>query len=242
MADFNPAHRVIESHEIYSTHLAEERTIKVYLPPFYEPSKTYPVLYCHDGNEFFTHGRIATQANELIAQGRLNPLFIVGITVNMKHRDDDYGADGDRNGEYRQFVVQECLPFVEETYSIDPNLRFMAGISLGAVASLLLHIHYPEVFSRLLMFSGAFYESVQRRVQAVPKLSTLDAYMLVGRQETAVQTPHGSYDFYSYNQIMRDMLRLRHAKLAYHEADGTHIWGFWQKQIPQAMAWLQGHL
>jgi enterochelin esterase-like enzyme len=237
----NYTNRVIEAHTLYSSHLSEERTLKVYLPPNYNRAQRYPVLYCHDGLEFFTHGRIATLANQLIGEGKLSPLFIVGIAVQMKTRSEDYGLNGSRHESYVRFVAEECIPFVESTYSINSTVegRFMAGISLGATATLSLHMRYPTLFQQLLLFSGAFYESVQQQVRATPHFPDLQAYMVVGQQETAVETPHGTYDFYRFNQSMRDLLRIRGVKLDYHEAAGTHIWGFWQRQIPDALTWLE---
>lgn len=234
-------HRVIEAHTVYSSHLSEERTLKVYLPPGYNPKQKYPVLYCHDGLEFFTHGRIATLANQLISEGKLRPLFIVGIAVQMRTRSDDYAMTGSRHAEYVKFVAEECVPFIESHYAVDTDTpkRFMAGISLGATASLSLHLQYPELFNQLLLFSGAFYDDVRQVVRVIPRVSDLHAYMVVGQQETAVETPHGTYDFYQFNHSMRDVLHVRGAKLDYHEAAGTHIWGFWQQQIPSALTWLQ---
>jgi enterochelin esterase-like enzyme len=244
MPDNSYTHRVIEAHNLYSAHLSEERTIKVYLPPDYDANRAYPVVYCHDGMEFFTHGRIATIANKLIAEGRLEPLFIVGIAVKKSTRTEDYAPTGERHVEYVKFVVDECMPFVEKKYSVmaDVNHRFMAGISLGAAATMSIHLRYPELFSRLLLFSGAFYDEVRDTLKKQMQLRELHAFMTVGRQETSVETPQGPYDFYRANQHVRDILRLRQAKVAYQEANGTHIWGFWQTQLPDALSWLQTEL
>ena len=230
--------RVIEAHELYSPQMGEERTIKVYLPPNYDALKKYPVLYCHDGNEFFTHGRIATIANQMIYEGRLRSLIIVGIAVNHKFRTDDYAPNGARHQQYSEFVLDTCLPFVESTYLVDSSNRFMAGISLGAAVTMALYLRVPRLLPRLLLFSGAYYSTVQKNAKMREDFTNLETYMVVGRQETAVDTQAGPYDFYSLNQEMRDLLQSRGARVEYVEADGTHIWGFWQKQLPAALEWL----
>ncbi len=238
--------RVIETHTLQSTHLGEDRTLKIYLPPGYEehPEDRYPIVYCHDGLEFFTHGRIATICNKLVDEGHLEPLFIVGIEVRKQTRNDDYGPDGSRHDAYTKFVAEECVPFVEERYRVrrDTAHRFMAGISLGAAASLSLSLRYPTLFNRLLLFSGAFYETSREQVRALNSLHSLTAYLVVGRQETSVDTALGKYDFYRANQVMRDLLVERGADITYKEGDGTHIWGFWQKEIPDALQFLQRKL
>jgi len=142
--------RVIESHTLYSAQLCEERTMKVFVPPGYSETKRYPVLYAHDGAEFFSHGRIATIAQRMILNGELPPFLIVGITISHGYRTADYALDGERNVSYRQFVLQEALPFIEREYATDHARRAIAGISLGASVSLKLFFDQPDLFSQLL--------------------------------------------------------------------------------------------
>ena len=236
--------RVMESHELYSAHLSETRTLKVYVSPGYPPQKNHPVLYCHDGLEFFTHGRIATLNNRLMAEEGTSPLIIVGIAVNKAYRTEDYAPGGVRHEAYNRFVVEECVPFIENHYGLHPGLaaRFMAGISLGGTASLDICLQYPQMFNKLLLFSGAFYGPALRAVEIRTDLSDLAAYMLVGREETAVTTPRGSFDILTANRIMKQLLETRGAILDYDEATGKHLWGFWQNHIPAALRWLNGHL
>lgn len=230
--------RKIEGHTLYSAHLQEERNLKVFIPPDYDESKRYPVLYCHDGLEFFTHGRIATIAHQLILEAQLCPVLIVGIGVHPTYRTDDYALSGRRNASFSRFVMEECLPFIQTHYAADENQRHMAGISLGAVAALQLALSHPATFRNLLLFSGAYYEDVRNLVKTHGDLSYLETYVTVGRQETAVETPHGTYNFYRFNHEMRDMLRIRGARVEFEEADGAHLWGFWQHMLPSALKWL----
>lgn len=237
--------RTMESHTLYSAHLEEDRTIKVYLPPDYNPhNRRYPVLYTHDGGEFYTHGRLATIATERILAGQLPPLIIVGLAVNMKTRVDDYSPDGHRHQAYLRFITDECRPFIAERYAVrvDKADQWMAGISLGAAASLSIHLTYPSLFSNLLLFSGAYNESLEARVRETADLSELSAFMVVGTDETAVQTDRGVFNFYEINHTMRNLLRVRGADIDYEEAAGKHLWGFWQGQLPRALDWLATRL
>jgi enterochelin esterase-like enzyme len=228
--------RKIEAHTFFSQYLHEDRTIKVFLPPEYDAMRSYPVMYCHDGLEFFTHGRIATIANQLILDGKLEPMLVAGIAVSKTNRTDDYGIRGSRHDAYCRFVANECLATIEETYNINSEKRLMAGISLGGTVSVSLSLQYPHLFSNLLLFSGAFFPSVREHVKKTLDLSYLHAYMVVGKQETEVETSNKTrHDFYGYNQQMLDILRTRKADVTYKEADGTHIWGFWQKELPEAL-------
>ncbi|MCL6452019.1 MAG: esterase family protein [Alicyclobacillus sp.] len=241
--DARYAKRVIEAHTVQSAHLGEERTIKVCLPAGYDPSATrpYPVLYCHDGLEFFTHGRIATIANQMAEQGRLDPLVIVGMAVNKQTRNEDYDPSGSRHAAYVRFVLEECVPLIEGRYRVrtDTDGRWMAGISLGGSAALSIHLSHPQAFRRLLLFSGAFYPFITEEVRRQTTLSNLQAYQLVGRQETEVETATGTYDFCEANRTMHRLLVERGARITWKESDGTHIWGFWQRELPEALAYLQ---
>lgn len=230
--------RKIESHSIESRVLGEARTVKVFVPHLYRPEQPLPIVLCHDGLEFFTHGRVATIANELMERGEIPPFLIAGIAVNMQHRRADYAMDGDRHQAYIQFVMEECLPTLQELYAIDPEQRMMTGISLGAVASLDFMLQYPQVFQRLVLFSGAYFPPVQQRVGEESDLSKLHTYMFIGDDEKQAKTPSGVYDFYQYNEQMRDILTERGASVSFHVGPGNHIWGVWQKQLPDALRWL----
>lgn len=242
MSETSYTHRVIEAHQLYSSQLGEERTVKVCLPMGYDPAKKYPVLYCHDGLEFFTHGRISTIANKLVAEGKLRPLFIVAIAVSKTNRTDDYALDGRRHAAFTRWVGDDVIPFVEEKYPIlaDTQHRFMAGISLGAVATLSSYLQYPHLLKNFLLYSGAYFPIVQERMKEHVDCSDMFAFMVVGRQETEVETSNGNvFDFYKYNHAMRDILTLRGAKIDYSEGDGKHLWGFWQKETERALIWLE---
>ncbi|WP_067621203.1 alpha/beta hydrolase [Alicyclobacillus acidiphilus] len=238
----NQPSRKIESHVIHSIHLGEDRTVKVFVPPMQDASQRLPIVYCHDGIEFFTHGRIATIASTMIAAGEIPPFLIAGIAVNMEHRNADYAMDGVRHRSYLQFVADECMPFMEERYAISQGNRMMAGISLGAVATLSFALNFPDVFDRLVLFSGAYFPSVQERLRKERDLSRISAYMFIGDEEHESQTPSGIFDFLTYNETMRDILVDRGAAVEYEVGPGNHFWGVWQRQIPTALRWIGQHI
>lgn len=233
--------RKIESHDVRSEYLGEERTLKVYVPN-QQSKQPLPILYCHDGLEFFTHGRIATIAHEMMENGEIQPFYIAGIAVNLSSRREDYALDGKRHSEYQKFVIEETLPFLDNHYDIDSSSRLMAGISLGAVATLSFALSYPELFERLVLFSGAYFPPFQERLQEETDLSRLSTYMFVGDEETRAKTPSGVFDFYSYNLKMKAILEERGGHVEFQEGEGNHVWGTWQKQLPNALRWIDRQL
>lgn len=230
--------RTIVRHQLTSKALREQRQALVYLPPGYQDILSYPVVYCQDGEQFFNFGRIATQATRLILDHNMQPPIIVGVEVNPATRTADYSPEGERFEAYCTFFTQELVALIENAYPVrrDRSERILAGDSLAGTVSLHLALNEPKLFQRVISLSGAFYESTQRRVERERDLSWLELYMVIGLQETEVKTDHGTYDFLRMNRRTKELLEERGAKLVYAEKPGTHIWGFWQQEIPAALS------
>ena len=243
MTDSRYVKRTIVRHRLKSRPLKEERGIIVYLPPEYADDKTYPVIYCQDGEQFFNFGRIATQANRLILDNQIIPSIIVGVEVNLNTRSAEYRSNGPRFPAYCAFFAEELVPYIGNLYPDpnDPSKRILAGDSLGGAVSLHLALDHPHLFQHVISLSGAFYEPVRKRIEQEHDLSWLEMFMVVGLQETGVVTDHGTYDFLRMNRQTRELLKQRNAKVAYREKEGTHIWGFWQKELPHALIHFLGN-
>ncbi|CAM3412776.1 alpha/beta hydrolase [Marinicrinis lubricantis] len=239
MSDSKYYQRTIVKEQLDSTFLGMQRNLRVYLPPGYNELHSYPAIYCQDGEEFFNFGRIATHATRLILDEGLQPAIIVGVDVNMPERTNEYSPDGSRFGAYCQFFTKELLPFIEERYPVrpQPDDRILAGDSLGGTVSLHLVLDYPELFKKVLSLSGAFLPSTITRLQQEPDLSFLDIYMLIGTDETEVKTERGTFDFLQLNRETKEILERKNVRPVYLEREGKHIWGFWQKELPEALSY-----
>ncbi|MCQ4085591.1 esterase family protein [Saccharibacillus sp. JS10] len=235
MTDSRYLKRTIVKEVIASTFLDEERSLRIYLPPGYNEVLSYPVVYCQDGEEFFNFGRIATTANQLILDEGVEPFIIVGIEVDVKKRTAEYAPFGNRHEAYVRCIMEEIIPFVEQKYRARSENRLLAGDSLGGSMSLHLSLLYPGEFPRIISLSGAYYEESQNIIARESDLSWLDIYMIVGLQEDAYETDHGTFDFVDLNQRTRDLLLQKAATVQYAEKDGKHLWGFWQKELPDAL-------
>jgi enterochelin esterase-like enzyme len=237
MDDTRYTKRTIMKEEVASALLSETRNVKIYLPPGYNELLTYPVLYCQDGEDFFNFGRTATHMTKLILDEGLEPALIVGVDVDKRLRNEDYSPDGSRFGAYCRFFAEELVPYVEARYPArrDRSARVIAGDSLGGTVSLHIALDYPHLFNRVLSLSGAFLASTRDRIAAESDLSWLQLYMLIGLQETAVETSRGTFDFLEENRRTRELLEARETDLFYEEKEGKHTWGFWQKELPACL-------
>jgi len=241
MTDSRYLKRTIVKEVIASSFLNEERTLRIYLPPGYNEVLSYPVVYCQDGEEFFNFGRIATYANQLILDEGVEPFIIVGIEVDVKKRTAEYAPFGDRHEAYVRCIMEEVIPFVEQKYRAREDDRILAGDSLGGSMSLHLSLLYPGEFPRIISLSGAYYGESQEIIARESDLSWLDAYMIVGLQEDEYETDHGTFDFVDLNRRTRDLLQDRGATVRYAEKEGKHLWGFWQKELPDALMYFLTH-
>jgi predicted alpha/beta superfamily hydrolase len=155
-----------------SRFLDRERDLVIYLPPGYDdaPTRRYPVLYMHDGQNLFDpatayvrgqHWRLGEMADMLIAEGRVQPLVIVGVNHTGVGRLQEYTPTRDpRLGggmakAYGQLLTEELKPFVDARYRTRPERQHtgLGGSSLGALATLFLGLRHADVFSKLAALS-----------------------------------------------------------------------------------------
>ncbi|CAI8776693.1 MULTISPECIES: alpha/beta hydrolase [Brevibacillus] len=229
--------RTIMKEEVPSIHVDTPRSVKVYLPPGYNELLSYPVVYCQDGNDFFTMGRIATISNQLILEEGIEPYIVVGVSVDRNKRTSEYSPSGSRNAAYQRFFTEELIPYIEERYPVrrDPGSRILAGDSLGGTVSLHLALEHPDLFPQVLALSGAFFQTTLDPLLNQSSLSWLRIWMVVGLDETAVETSAGTFDFVQWNREAKQILEDKQATLSYREKPGNHVWGLWQKELPDAL-------
>lgn len=229
--------RKVIGETIASSHLGEERDVRIFLPPGFNEMTAYPVLYTQDGQDFFMYGRVATLAQQLILEEGLQPFLIVGVDVIRRNRTAEYSSIGARNQAYRKFFLEEMMPQIESRYQLPASglQRVIAGDSLGATVSLDIALDRPELFQGVLSFSGAFWEPTNQRIQETDTFPAFDMYMLVGEQETAVNTHLGELNFLQLNRQTYRLLQDKQAFVTYMEKPGEHTWGFWQREMPDAL-------
>jgi predicted alpha/beta superfamily hydrolase len=159
------------------------RNVAVWLPPGYDSMRAdgYPVLYMQDGQNLFSpdsanfgvEWQVDETLTELIAEGTVSPVIVVGI-YSTDRRTQEYVPEGPfrrqpdsvqrtlRNefapeadtvallsDEYLRFIVDELKPFIDARYHTDPATArtYVAGSSLGGLISLYALAEYPDVFA-----------------------------------------------------------------------------------------------
>src|SRR5579884_390844 len=120
----------------HSRFLPDDRDVLIYLPPGYDVNsrRRYPVLYMHDGQNLFDGAtsfipgqewRVDETATELIKQGKIEPLIIVGIYNTGLHRIAEYTPTRSRimgftgGGEadlYGRLIVADLKPYIDRHF------------------------------------------------------------------------------------------------------------------------------
>ena len=231
--------RTVIREELFSEALGKTRPVRIFLPPGFNGMEPLRIVYCQDGEECFNFGRIATHAMKLIAEEGFEPFLIVGVDVDMPNRAAEYSPEGSRFERYSRFFLGELMPYIESRYPVRAGAgdRILVGDSRGAAASLHLSLQVPDLIQKVVSLSGAFLESTMKIVEEIEDLSWLKLYQLIGTEEREVETVAGTFDFLAWNRRLRLMFEERGAAVRYVEKPGTHTWGFWQRELPDALRW-----
>jgi enterochelin esterase family protein len=154
----NPKTLIVETRQV-----DYKRTITVYIPAQYEPGTAAPFIVTHDGPSL---GRpdmnLAHVLDNLIAQRRIPA--IIAIMVSNGGGDaqgHERGREYDTmSGLYAEYIETHVLPLVEKNYQVkltkDPDGRATMGSSSGGSAALIMAWYHPELYHRVLTFSGTF--------------------------------------------------------------------------------------
>jgi enterochelin esterase-like enzyme len=149
----------------YQTSKYGSRQCRVYTPPGYSKTRSekYPILYLHHGiggnQDAWTsqNGQAEGNADKIMdflyAQNDLDvvPMIVVMPMGNMTN------TSGDAWQNFESVLINDLAPYIEENYngSSDPNLRAIAGLSMGAGQSLNFGYKNPKVFTWIGAFSPA---------------------------------------------------------------------------------------
>ena len=157
--------------------LGDERRLVVYLPPGYhrDEGRRYPVLYMQDGQNLFDgrtsfvpgqHWHLNETADNLIREGAVEPLIIVGVYNAGERRVEEYTPTADpgfkaggRADLYGRMLAEELKPYVDATYRTRPGREDtgIGGSSLGGLVSLYIGLARGDAFGRVIAMSPSLW-------------------------------------------------------------------------------------
>lgn len=229
-----------------SPSLGMNRRMTVYTPAGYESGKeSYPVLYLLHGmggdeNAWTELGRASQILDNLIAQGKAEPMIVVMTNGNAALE----AAPGESSLGFTPPTTQlpktmdgsfeasfpEIVNFIDSNYRTrkGKESRAIAGLSMGGYHSLHISKQYPDMFDYVGLFSAAIFpnkdvsspvydnleQKLARQFENAPKLYWIAI---------------GDKDFlYDANVAYRKMLDDKGYKYVYRESPDGHIWKNWR--------------
>ncbi|MNU13502.1 Amylopullulanase precursor [compost metagenome] len=250
--EFFPIVEVI-SEEFYIPQLDRYRKVWALLPyDYYISDKKYPVLYLQDAQNLFNEGsaygnwEIDKKLSILAEYGR-GDVIVIAVEHGSEDRikeyifDNDNVANGSEGKKYIRFVTDTLKPFIDEHYRTkkDRENTGIGGSSLGALISLYSGFLYPEVYSKLLIFSPSLwiepnnnFPMMSFRVPFKTKI-----YLYGGEQEGAKMVKR--------IQVFENYLKRWEKKNLFDfefktniNPDGEHSEFYWSQEFPRAIEWL----
>ena len=256
------SHGTVHQHVYTSTTTGSERAVYVYTPPnsagrtAAPGTAEWPVLvllhgYGDDESAWVEVGRVHRIADNLVAQGKIQPTLIVmphghPLPLDLKREFDDYADDNARWLE--QDLLADLMPFIAQLYPISADRRrtAIAGLSMGGGQSLRVGLANPQRFHAVAGFSSAAPWSQQceellgRRAAQIDAMgnstgnsnSDTDAGADPSAQRLWIAC--GEDDFLlARNQQFVAELQRRGVRHEWHLTRGGHEWTVWRDYVVQ---------
>ena len=138
------------------------RQVAVYVPAQYKPGTLAPFIVAQDGMSPTYRGNLPPILDNLIHEKRIPA--IVAVMVHNGGGDaqgSQRGLEYDTvSGLYTQFIETEVLPRITKDYKVafttDPEGRATMGGSSGAACAFTMAWFHPELYRRVLSYSGTY--------------------------------------------------------------------------------------
>ena len=235
------------------------RDVYVYIPRQYVPGTPAPFLVVQDGRSYTN--RLPVALDNLIHDRRV-PVMI-GVMVHHgggDGRGSERGIEYDTLSErYTTFIETEVLPRISKEYRItftsNPEGRATMGCSSGAAAAFTMAWHRPDLYRRVLSYSGTFvnqqspenpespHGAWEYHENFIPKADRkpIRVWLHVSENDNGRERPEESYrNWVLANQRMAAALKARSYQYQYvYSLDSRHCdRNVVAQTLPGALVWL----
>lgn len=250
--EFFPIVEVI-SENFYIPQLERYRKVWALLPcDYYTSEKSYPVLYLQDAqnlfneNSAFGNWQIDKKLSVLKEYGR-GDLIVIAVEHGSNERikeyifDNDTVSSGSEGKKYIRFITDTLKPYVDAHYRTkkDRENTGIGGSSLGGLISIYSGFLYPEVYSKLMIFSPSLWVEPNNNFPMMTFRTPFKTkiFLYGGEKE-------GSKMVKRIQQFENNLQKWEYQGLFNFEiktsinADGTHNEFYWSQEFPKAIEWL----
>ena len=250
--EFFPIVEII-SEKFFIPQLNKTRKIWALLPYNYHQSKeSYPVLYLQDAQNLFNEGsafgnwEIDKKMSILAEYGR-GDVIIIAIENGSEDRIKEYVLDYDsitENAEgkkYIRFLADTLKPYVDSVYRTKQEREFtgIGGSSLGGLVSIYSGFLYPEVYSKLMIFSPSLWLNP---ANDFPQMNFKNPYdikvYLYGGEEEGSEMTERMQLFEKTMEGWENSTSMQFEFKISINPEGKHQEFFWSQEFPRAIEWL----
>ena len=235
-----------------------KRNVTVYVPSQYVPGTPAPFLVSQDS---MGAGELPTILDNMIADHRLPAMC--AVMINSGGGDSigsERGLEYDTvSGKYAEFIETEVLPKITQDYHVtftkDPKARMTMGGSSGAACAFTMAWYHPELYRRVLSYSGTFVNQQSPLNPESPhgaweyhekfikqsKAKPIRIWMHVGEYDNRYKDDEPTYhNWVMANQRMSAVLKAKKYHYQYVFArESGHVDGRVVRQtLPQALEWV----
>ena len=225
------------------------RRMYVYTPYGYgESNKKYPVLYLQHGgggdeDAWYSLGRATQILDNLIAQGKAEPMIVVMPNANPNQMASpdimdpipspsifEQGMESDAfhaGGAYTKSLVEDIIPYVESHYEVikKKSSRAIAGLSMGGIYTLYTTARHPDLFDYIGVLSMGF--TPERNVEA-----ELSPIKKAGYKLYFIGCGESDFVYDNTKRLLKGLDDLGMEYINFDEVGG-HTWDTWRVSLKE---------
>ncbi|WPY99559.1 alpha/beta hydrolase [Christiangramia sp. OXR-203] len=238
----------VKTFEIEAPQLNSYKKIWIYLPANYDlDEQKYPVIYMHDAQNVFDDSTAYAgewNVDEFLDETHSEKAIIVAIEHGGDKRiseltpypNEKYGGGNGKN--YVDFIRYTLKPHIDASYRTlaDQANTGIFGSSLGGLISFYAAFEYPEVFSKIGVFSPSFWfsEQIYEKVKNSEITNDQKFYILAGKRESdsMVEEVNTMQDLLISKGFEPQNLIVKLVE------DGEHNEKLWRENFSEAYQWL----
>ena len=196
---------------------ARQYRILVSVPPGFDTSQRYGVLYVLDGNQYFGTTSEAVARQSFLKT--IKAIIVVGIGyqsnefavanrerwLDLTHSPSQVPTPNKTGGgaAFQKVLLEEVRPFIVSSYPVDSSAEALWGQSLGGLFALHLMLEKPEAFAAYIFSSPSIWwnkKEVLAGLEGLPlKLTKLGAKLRVLVTSAADEQPRSTGPEFVYN-------------------------------------------
>lgn len=238
MCDFHPG--TINKINFPSEILDRDVTLSIYLPKDFTRLFKYKVVFCFDGLDFFSFGRIHRTYERLREENKVERAIFVGFHYeDVDKRRAEFHPQGARTHLTVKAMANEILPYIDRTFPTFKvgNARVVLGDSLAGSVALMTALSYPRVFSQVGLLSPQHDEVIQTLLERCQFKEQLSIWHTVGLEEDDFELPTNGRraDFLTPNRELKNIIEAHGTSHYYFEFDGSHRWKSWKELLDELL-------